>query len=1001
MAVAIAAALVCFRVRSFGYLELESLDVRFRHFSTLPRDPRIVHVDIDDNSLDRVGRWPWPRRTTADIIRAIHELGAAVIAVDLLIDDRQRPTFDDPLLSADTDIEPDPKVEGEPSYNSIVDDDRELADAVRTAGNVFISMHMQTVAPDEPDPLPVRLRQWYQDEPTITVGDVLARSGIEDTPEQRHRVRQALLRERIRAQLSTDFTLTNQQLADRLDVSRDEVFAVVAGVKTEVARERLGELLAHGEPLSLRQALVSILGDGADRVNADQADVMRAYRHQLGLTAVWKRSAPAPDDVERLLQRAYDAAPPHFWFVEAARGIGAVNFKRDMDGSVRRIPILIEHDGRLIKHLGFAVACHLLGVTDDQIEINNDRTVTFPDPAGGEPYVIPLDREGQVTINWAKGAAGWRVGDDFPHISAARIWAMVDKRNAIRDNDVAIALRHARIVQLVKGDSFEAYRRNVVQMNDLQHELHAARLDRRDATPEAVWKRSQLDELREYVRQEHAAAVSMIEMVCDDLRSQYSREELATDEEARTYLDAERLVKEEIAEYRAQNDELRREAEEMKKELTDAIADKVVFLGYAATALGDIVPTPIDPNTNGAMCHAHLLNTLLNKRFITRPSPALEIALVILLGAAVAVLTSIGDPRLTFAVTVAGILAYTAFISYVLFGGQSIWLVFGATVLTISITWAMVTLFRQLTAERERRFFAKQLGQYTSPAIAARLAESPDAAQAFKTVQSREVTCLFTDLASFTTLTEQESPETIQFVLNTYLERMSEVIWQRRGLINKFMGDGIMAFFNASVDPQTEHAENASAVTIEAFEALERLKIEQADGPAGPLFRRLQMRAGLATGVCKNGDFGSELKADYTVIGDTVNLAARLEPANKVFGTRIMVPAATRERIKDDYEFRYLAELRVKGKTKTVPVYEIVCRKGALSDDQRAYIERFEAGVELFKQRKWDECLVHFTRMLAKKPDDSGASRYIDACQELKSFPPDEDWNGALELKEK
>jgi adenylate cyclase len=161
------------------------------------------------------------------------------------------------------------------------------------------------------------------------------------------------------------------------------------------------------------------------------------------------------------------------------------------------------------------------------------------------------------------------------------------------------------------------------------------------------------------------------------------------------------------------------------------------------------------------------------------------------------------------------------------------------------------------------------------------------------------------------------------------------------------------------------------------------------------------MRVGVATGLCKNGDLGSDLKADYTVIGDVVNLAARLEPANKVFGTQIMVSGPTRESVKDRYEFRYLAELQVKGKARTVPVYELVCRRGELSDEQRAYIERFEVGVALYKERKWDECIVHFTRLLARRFDDLGASRYIDACQEFKVFPPDDDWKGALELKEK
>jgi hypothetical protein len=186
-----------------------------------------------------------------------------------------------------------------------------------------------------------------------------------------------------------------------------------------------------------------------------------------------------------------------------------------------------------------------------------------------------------------------------------------------------------------------------------------------------------------------------------------------------------------------------------------------------------------------------------------------------------------------------------------------------------------------------------------------------------------------------------------------------------------------------------------------AFDELDRLKVERKHDSASPIFDRLSMRIGLASGLCKNGDFGSDIKADYTAMGDVVNLAARLEPANKVFGTRIMVAGPTRDAARERFEFRYLAELQVKGKAQTVPVYELVGRKGELTEEQRQYIERFEAGVALYKQRKWDECIVHFTRLLSRRFDDLGASRYIDACQELKAFAPEEDWAGALELKGK
>ncbi|MFQ5423060.1 MAG: CHASE2 domain-containing protein [Phycisphaerae bacterium] len=1001
LAVTALGAVFCFQSRLGRILELQTLDMRFRNAGTLPRDSRIVHVDIDDNSLDRVGRWPWRRRDTAALVRVLHELGASVIAIDLLLDDRQRPTFDDPRLSRDVDIEPDPPVEGEFSVNSIVDDDLELADAIRSTGNVFISMHMRTVGPRDPAPSRVRIRRWYEQDPRLTKSDVLERLRLAGTPRQQRRIEQSLLRERIRQELLKDFTLAEGELARRLQASEDAVFAVIAGVKTDVANERVAAILAENPRLQWKDIAAAVLGDQVGRRNADRADLKDAYRSQRGLAAVRRRLAVAPECTPVIIQRAVGAESPYYGFVEAARGVGAVNFDPDIDTSVRRIPLAIEYGGGIVKHLSLAMACAILGVADDQIEIASDHTVRFPDPGGGEPWVISLDRNGQAVINWARDAKYWRDGRDFPHISAAKPWAIVDARRKMRDNETAIQLRYAEVVGIARGGRDEAYRTAVHRANDLARAIHQARLEQRDALPAFDDMAAELSALREQIERSHTEAAGMVELTCSDIREEMSVSERRTDPDAKAFLHAEQILSEEIPARRAANERLRASVLVLQKELAGRISDKIVFLGYAATALGDIVSTPIDPITNGVMCHAHMLNTLLQKRPVARASRAVEVAIVFLIGTIIAGLTATGGPRRTLVLTLGIMTVYTLVDIYVVFARYDEWVTLGAVLVSSFVTWAMVTLFRQLTAERERRFFSKQLGQYTSPAIAARIAESPEAARLFKSVQSREVTCLFTDLAAFTTLSEQEDDETIQYVLNTYLERMSEVIWRRRGLINKFMGDGIMAFFNASVDPQADHAANACTTALDAMQALEDLKSEQARGPGAAVFQRLRMRAGLATGVCKNGDFGSELKADYTVIGDTVNLAARLEPANKVFGTGIMISDTTRRQVEDAYEFRYLADLQVKGKTLTVPVFEIVCRKGELAEGQHAYIKRFEAGVEIYKNRKWDDCIVHFTRLLARKPDDAGAARYIEACQEHKRFPPDDDWNGALELKEK
>jgi adenylate cyclase len=484
----------------------------------------------------------------------------------------------------------------------------------------------------------------------------------------------------------------------------------------------------------------------------------------------------------------------------------------------------------------------------------------------------------------------------------------------------------------------------------------------------------------------------------------FSKEELEADDELRA--DVERIrgglqALETVNRLKNANAEIERDIAAGIKRLRSELDGKYVFIGFAATATGDIVSTAIDPRTNGVMCHANVLNAFLQNRFITPASSFAEWPMCLLAGALVGWWTAVRSPRFALTATMLLIVGAIALIFHVMFRRFDTWYVATQFAIVPTACWAAVTLFRQLTAERDKRLFRAQLSQYTSPAIAARIAESPEAAEAFKKVQTRDMTCYFSDLAGFTSISEREDAEIVQHVLNVYLERMSATIWARRGLINKFMGDGVMALFNPSVDPLDDHSRVACEASLDTLEALDMLKREMADDPGASVFEQLSMRIGLAAGEVKNGDMGSELKADYTVIGDVVNLAARLEPANKVFGTNLLISGALRDRIGDDYDIRYLAELQVKGKDRTVPVYELIGRKGTMTDDERAYVERFEQGVALYRAQKWDECIVHFTRILARRPDDAGAARYIDACQELKAFPPGDDWNGALELKEK
>ncbi|MFH1419507.1 MAG: CHASE2 domain-containing protein [Planctomycetota bacterium] len=1023
LAVTVVCATAFFIFDAGRQIELSLFDQRVRLCNNLKPDAPIVHVDIDDGALDEVGRWPWRRSQLAEIIRTLDEFGAKSIVVDLLLSEYEEPFIDHPRYGPFSDVEPDVQIVGELSEENDVFGDLELAAAIRSAGNVYLASQFNILPPGVPDPFERRLRAWWKPDQNNTPNDVIDAFELRDTREDRAQIRRELLLLRLRHSLLDDFTLSDTELAARLNCGLTEVSAVLAGVKADVARELVAACFHVGDATPERDAvLAAVLHDAKDKYNADRADVLSAYRHNLGLAALRHSTYSVGADALARFHRAIGAVPPHFFLANSAHRIAVVNFSPDIDGAVRRVPIVVNYEGRAVLHLGLAVACDMLGLDPQGITVSDDNTLAIPAAGGGEPCRVPLDSEGKLIIPWTNTAKHWRAGQDFHHVSAAKVWSIVDRRREIETNETAINYMLADVVALTKGEITLAgseedaaahavvqadnqYRTKVNRQLELQRLAHLARLQQVSGG-EAKARRLEQEAavLLEEIQRDQQLAISAVELACKEL-GEISPEEFATDaalrEEAKRYRWAKEVIDTDIARHAAANAFLRHAIKTLEAEVADELEGKHVFLGFAATAAGDIVVSPIDPRTPGVMCHAQVLNAFLQGRFISPRNRWVDLLLCIALGTLVSFVTAVRGPKFALLTALIVILTYTLLNAYVFFLNFDRWIALAGTLVTMAIVWAVVTLFRQLTAERERRFFAKQLGQYTSPAIAAKIAESPEAAQAFKSVQTRDVTCFFSDLKGFTTITEQVDAEVVQYVLNTYLEAMSRAIWSTRGLINKFMGDGIMAFFNASVDPVTDHPHVACEAALIAFDELEKLKRAQASHPAGGIFERLEMRVGLASGTCKNGDLGSELKADYTVIGDVVNLAARLEPANKVFGTRIMISGSTHDAVADHYEFRYLAELQVKGKAKTVPAYEVVCRKGELNDEQRAYIERFEAGVELYKRRQWDDCIVHFTRMLARRVDDPGASRYIDACQEFKTFPPPDDWAGALELKEK
>jgi len=379
----------------------------------------------------------------------------------------------------------------------------------------------------------------------------------------------------------------------------------------------------------------------------------------------------------------------------------------------------------------------------------------------------------------------------------------------------------------------------------------------------------------------------------------------------------------------------------------DSVRDHIAVIGISALALRDQRATPVNASVAGVEIHAQVIEQVLAGAWLTRPdwAPGAELALAALLALAVA----LALPRVTAAAGALGALVIVAAL------GAASWQSFSASGLLLDpilpglsavATYGSGVVWLYRDEQRRRRQVHEAFGRYVSPAVVARLAEDPD-----KLVlggETRTLSIMFCDVRGFTSLAERFDAQGLTRFMNEYLTGMTDAILTHRGTIDKYIGDAVMAFWNAPLD-EPDHARCAARATlgmIGALDALNRGWRAQADGRGAP-HDDVRIGIGLATGDCSVGNFGSIHRFDYSAMGDHVNLASRLEGATKFYQTDILAAQATRERA-DDFAWLEVDALRVKGKAEIVRVHtllgdETMRRSAEFADLNKAHDAMIEA----------------------------------------------------------
>ncbi|MEI8191822.1 MAG: adenylate/guanylate cyclase domain-containing protein [candidate division NC10 bacterium] len=423
-----------------------------------------------------------------------------------------------------------------------------------------------------------------------------------------------------------------------------------------------------------------------------------------------------------------------------------------------------------------------------------------------------------------------------------------------------------------------------------------------------------------------------------------------------------------------------------------ALKGGIAVVGSIAVAAFDHYPTPFDPMAPGADVHLNLMDNILNKRLMRKAEPLWGLPLIAGFSAAAYALALL-SPLLSTILFVVLLAAWVA-AAYSLF--LHLWLLeCTAPTLALAGVFIGLMLHRVLIEEKQKREVRQMFGQYVSPDVVDILVKDPSKIRLGG--DKRDMTIFFLDIAHFTTISEKMTPENLIKFLNTYFTELTGVILKNKGVVDKYIGDCVMAFWNAPVDVP-DHRQRACTAAIECVEAIARLNVEYVD-PTIP--EKPAVRIGLNSGEVVVGNTGSAQKLAYTVLGDDVNLASRLEGANKFFGSTVMVSEATYGEGKAVVEGRILGSVRVVGKAIPIKVFELLAKKGKLSEAWQKGLPAYEDGVALYLKRDFAGAKARFQEVLGIVPGDKPSKLYLSACEDYVAIPPPQNWDGVFNLTAK
>lgn len=686
--------------------------------------------------------------------------------------------------------------------------------------------------------------------------------------------------------------------------------------------------------------------------------------------------------IERKKQsKKYGLGPALLPILKNSQGGGFPNIVADKDGVRRRFELLSEYNGKYVAQLIFDP---LLKVMQPEKIVRNKNTLVLKNayaPNGKSTerrdITIPLDDNGNVLINW--------LNKKFPE--SFRIESIYFLRYI--DEIEETIIKHIRSIynfELKTSRGYLGYHDVAEYLLYEYEELNKIKM--------ALFNQERNDHEEYFERRK-----TFFEDVEYLIKGDFDQEIYNLFEEVRNSYGDETLYQEIENDLRALFSVFASDLELYKEEharLTKTYNGSFCIIGNNAVGTTDLGTTPFESYYPNVGTHANLYNTIVNEAFITPVPHYISIVLSFLFSILFAILfRRLKTLNSRFIVGVLVILT-TIFGLYTIFVALNIYIESFIIIMSLVLSFILITVSRFILSEKDKTFLKKAFSTYLSSDIIDEIIKDPTKLKLGG--QEKELTAIFTDVKSFSTLSEKVTPTQLVSILNKYLSRMSDIVLDHKGTIDKFEGDAIIAFYGAPVD-NPEHAKMAllSAIRMKQAEIeLNKVLVESGEAP-----NALLTRIGINSGPMVVGNMGTDAKMNYTIMGNDVNLAARLEGVNKVYGTWILASEFSFNKAGPGFLGRRLDKVRVVGINTPVQLYNVMGVMEEMSQQTIDGIGVFHDALDLYLAQEFEKSIDKFNEVLKILPEDSPTLVYLERATKLIKTGVPDGWDGVVNMTSK